>query len=194
MCKHISKALTHCSAAIRTALGHYNKLAPRQKPPCPKLEYSDVIGYSTLGEFSLLKTSHPDVLTKPWAQPANREMSMTYFKVVRSKEEIIRLNVEIHRLAAWVDYDEKQIVEAEEKFQDASSDGLAAEMRLLYAERHRVNNIHRQTLCKIYKLDGYSDQMPEGRIQEEGREVDNGNKEEDVTDVIKLTDSLERIN
>jgi hypothetical protein len=77
------------------ALDCYNKLAPRQKPPYPKLKYFDVIGYSTLREFSLLKTSHPDMLTKPWAQPANHEMSMTYFKVIQSKEEIIHLNVEI---------------------------------------------------------------------------------------------------
>ena len=67
MRKHISKALIRRSTAIRTALDHYNRLAPRQKPPRPKLEYSEVISYSTLGDFSLLKASRADVLTKPWA-------------------------------------------------------------------------------------------------------------------------------
>ena len=67
MYKHILKVLTHCSAVICMALDRYNKLAPCQKPPHPKLEYSDVISYSTLREFSLLKTSYPYVLMKPWA-------------------------------------------------------------------------------------------------------------------------------
>jgi hypothetical protein len=134
MCRHISKVLTRRSAAIHTALDRYNKLAPRQKPPRPKLEYSEVIGYSALGEFSLLKISRSDVLLKPWAQPANREMLIKYFKVLRSKEEITRLNVEIRRLAAWVDQDEKDIATAEEIFRETGPDGLAAETRLFYAE------------------------------------------------------------
>ncbi|KAF8126588.1 hypothetical protein EV363DRAFT_1401744 [Boletus edulis] len=197
MRRHISKALTRRSAAIRTALDRYNKLAPRQKPPRPKLEYSEVIGYSALGEFSLLKISRSDVLSKPWAQPANREMLIKYFKVLRSKEEITRLNVEIRRLAAWVDQDEKDIATAEE------------DTRLFYAERHRVNNIHRQILCKIYQMDGYSGQMPEGRTREEGGHVNKDSNrdsddveeedeededEEGASDVINLSACLERIN
>lgn len=43
-------------------------------------------------------------------------MLITYFKVVQSKEEIICLKIEIRLLAAWVDYDEKQIVAAKEMF------------------------------------------------------------------------------
>ncbi|KAG6369425.1 hypothetical protein JVT61DRAFT_14862 [Boletus reticuloceps] len=162
-----------------------------------------------LGEFSLLKISRSDVLSKPWAQPANREMLIKYFKVLRSKEEIIRLNVEIRRLAAWVDQDEKDIAAAEEIFRETGSDGLATETRLFYAERHRVNNIHRQILCKIYQMDGYSGQMPEGRTREEGGHVNKDSNrdsddveeedeededEEGASDVINLSACLERIN
>ncbi|KAI5997727.1 hypothetical protein EDC04DRAFT_2584995, partial [Pisolithus marmoratus] len=57
MWKHISKAITHCSTTICTALEHYNKLTPCQHPPRPKLDFTDVIGYSTFGEFELLKYS-----------------------------------------------------------------------------------------------------------------------------------------
>ncbi|KAG8221797.1 hypothetical protein J3R82DRAFT_2125, partial [Butyriboletus roseoflavus] len=48
MCKHMSKALTCCSTAIHRALECYNKLAPCQKLPHLRLEYSNVIGYSIL--------------------------------------------------------------------------------------------------------------------------------------------------
>ncbi|KAF8447619.1 hypothetical protein L210DRAFT_3609891 [Boletus edulis BED1] len=109
MRKHISKALTRRSATIRAAIERYNKLAPRQKPPRPKLEYTEVIGYASLGDFALLKTSRSDILTKPWVVATNRELMMKYFKVLRSREEIDRLNVEVHRLAIWVDFDEEKI-------------------------------------------------------------------------------------
>ncbi|KAF8129932.1 hypothetical protein EV363DRAFT_1168096 [Boletus edulis] len=201
MRKHISKALTRRSATIRTALDHYNKLAPRQKPPRPKLEYSEVIGYSVLGDFFLLKASRADVLTKPWAQPANREMAMKYFKVLRSKEEITRLNVEVQRLAAWVDHDEKEILAAEGKLQELGSDGLAAEMRLFYTQRRRVNDIHRQIIHKIYALYGYSGQIPESGVQmDKGKQGDDGDEQgeddeddEHVAEAVNLTDCLDRI-
>jgi hypothetical protein len=56
---------TRHSAAIRSALERYNALAPIQHPFRPVLDYSEVIGYAFLGEFSLLKYSHYDVLAKP---------------------------------------------------------------------------------------------------------------------------------
>ncbi|KAF8427609.1 hypothetical protein L210DRAFT_3419850 [Boletus edulis BED1] len=201
MRKHISKALTRRSATIRTALNRYNKLAPRQKPPRPKLKYSEVIGYSVLGDFSLLKASRADVLTKPWAQPANREMAMKYFKVLRSKEEITRLNVEVQRLAAWVDHDEKEILAAEGKLQELGSDGLAAEMRLFYTQRRRVNDIHCQIIHKIYALYGYSGQIPESGVQmDKGKQGDDGDEQgeddeddEHVAEAVNLTDCLDHI-
>ncbi|KAG6370353.1 hypothetical protein JVT61DRAFT_12162 [Boletus reticuloceps] len=201
MRKHISKALACRSATIRTALDRYNKLAPRQKPSRLKLEYSDVIGYSALGKFSLLKVSHADILVKPWAQPANREMAMKYFKILWSKEEILCLNIEVQCLVAWIVHHEKQLLAAEEKFRDAGADGLAAEMRLFYAERHRVNSIHRQLLHKIYMLDGYSGQRHEDAGREELRkQADDGDdegdgdeeEEEGVVDAMNLRECLER--
>ncbi|KAG0692140.1 hypothetical protein DFH29DRAFT_882994 [Suillus ampliporus] len=66
------------------------------------LDYSEVVGYASLGEFSLLKYSHYDVLAKPWTIPENRDMATKYFKVVRAHEEILGLNVEIRQLAHWM--------------------------------------------------------------------------------------------
>lgn len=65
MCKYISKAITRRSGAICTVLEKYNNLVPLQVPPRPTLNYTDVIGYVSLGEFDLLKYSRHDLMTKP---------------------------------------------------------------------------------------------------------------------------------
>ncbi|KIM54659.1 hypothetical protein SCLCIDRAFT_30952 [Scleroderma citrinum Foug A] len=64
--KQISKAIVKCSAAIRSALKKYNKLAIKQCPPRPTLQYTDVTLYMSLGNFDLLKHSRHDILAKLW--------------------------------------------------------------------------------------------------------------------------------
>jgi hypothetical protein len=153
MRKHISKAIAKRSAAIRTALDKYNELAPQQNPPRPVLQYSDVASYSWLGEFDLLKYSRSNITRKPWTVPANREVAIKYFKVQRAKEEIERLNVEVRRLDAWTSH-ENQVLAG--TIQAATDPHLAAELRRRYAERRRVNSIHRIHVSAIYHLDGYT--------------------------------------
>ncbi|KAG2745458.1 hypothetical protein P692DRAFT_201653893, partial [Suillus brevipes Sb2] len=146
MRKHISKAIARRSGAIRTALEKYNMLAPLQVPPRPTLDYTEVVGYASLGEFALLKYSRHDLLAKPWAVPESREMAAKFFKVLRSHEELTRLNVEICRLSAWVDFEDKEILSAIDALNAMDSDLLAAELQMRYARQHRLNNVHRTRL------------------------------------------------
>ncbi|KAG1772867.1 hypothetical protein EV702DRAFT_976415, partial [Suillus placidus] len=122
------------SGAIRTALEKYNNLAPLQVPPRPTLDYVDIIGYASLGEFELLKYSHHNVMTKPWTVPENREMAVKFFKVLRSHEEIIRLNVEIGRLGAWIQFEDQQMLSAIDSLQDEGSMMLATEVQREFSE------------------------------------------------------------
>ena len=131
MWKHISKAIAKRSAAIRTALDKYNELAPQQNPSRPILQYSDVASYSWLGDFDLLKYSHSNITRKPWTVPANREVANKYFKVQRAQEEIERLNIEVHRLDAWVYHENQAFMAA---VQAATDPHLAAELHRRYAE------------------------------------------------------------
>ena len=195
MRKHISKALTRRSAAIRTALERYNKLAPRQNPPCQKLDYTQVISYTTLGDFTLLKHSRADIISKPWANSSNREMAMKYFKVVRSGEEIARLNIEVHRLQAWVDFDDNMIRSAiNELRHDDGSAHLAAEMAELYAERHQVNNIHRARIAKICMLDGYLGvHHAGGNFTEPVVETQDEDEDQPNDEVLCLTECLDQL-
>ena len=80
MRKHISKAITKRSSAIRMALEKYNELAPLQNPPRPTLLFSDVASYSWLTDFDLLKYSCTDIMQKPWSVPANHEVANKFSK------------------------------------------------------------------------------------------------------------------
>ncbi|KAG2096945.1 hypothetical protein BD769DRAFT_1631409 [Suillus cothurnatus] len=113
MCKYISKAITQQSSAIHTALNRYNKLAPLHVPPRPILDYAEVIG--------------------PWAIPENRKMAAKFFKVLCSHEEITRLNVEIGRLHAWMEFEEKSMISTIAALKCEGSPLLAFELQRQYA-------------------------------------------------------------
>ncbi|KIK16641.1 hypothetical protein PISMIDRAFT_15658 [Pisolithus microcarpus 441] len=197
MRKHISKAISRRSAAIRAALERYNKLAPRQRPLRPKLDYAEVIGYSLLGEFSLLKHSCYEVLEKLWALPDNREMMMKYYKLQRSQEEITRLNVEIRRLQAWVDFDGEKMKVAAQGFRDSGSSELASEMESMYAERVHVNDFHHAQLQKIYEMPGYTGCRPIGdqpRVTGDGTgNEDEEDGDDDDGEAFRLGDTLDQV-
>ncbi|KAI6022985.1 hypothetical protein BKA83DRAFT_4627227 [Pisolithus microcarpus] len=174
------------------------KTAPRQRPPRPKLDYAEVISYSLLGEFSLLKHSRYEVLEKPWALPDNREMMMKYYKLRRSQEEIIRLNVEIRRLQAWLDFDGEKMKLAAQGFRDSGSPGLASEMESMYGERVRVNDFHRVQLQKIYEMPGYTGCRPIGdqvRVMHDGAsdEYEEEDNDDDDSEAFRLGDTLDRV-
>ncbi|KAG2070571.1 hypothetical protein BDR04DRAFT_1018406, partial [Suillus decipiens] len=121
------------SSAIHMALDRYNKLAPLQVPPRPILDYAEVIGYAALGEFMLLKHSCHNLLTRPWAIPENRKMAAKFFKVLCSHEEIMCLNVEIGRLHAWMEFEEKGMISTIAALKHKGSPLLAFELQRQYA-------------------------------------------------------------
>ncbi|KAI0038768.1 hypothetical protein FA95DRAFT_1449808, partial [Auriscalpium vulgare] len=155
LANHISHAITRRSAAVRTALNAYNRLAPKQQPPRRIIQYDEVANYGWLGEFDLLKESRHDVLDKPWAQSANREVLTKYFKVHRAREEILRLNVEIPRLHAWLEAERVQYEKAEDSAR-AEDPRFADYLRHLHERRNVINDRHLRRLHQIYSLAGYT--------------------------------------
>ncbi|KAI0038847.1 hypothetical protein FA95DRAFT_1450891, partial [Auriscalpium vulgare] len=153
--KHISHAITRRSGAVRSAVDRYNQLAPLQHPPRPTLLYSEVASYSWLADFDILKESRADVLDRPWSKPANREACMKHFKVLRAKEELVRLNVEAARLHAWVDSEDKDLADRALNIK-ATQPLLAAHIDRLRAFCAQVNDSHRRLLGRTYALQGYT--------------------------------------
>jgi len=159
LCRHIAQALSRHCAGIRNAIKCYNDLAPLQKPPRPLLMYSEVVDYCTFSEFEILKHSDHDVLSKEWATLTNRQAANKYFKIKRAEEEICRCNVEIARVRAWVDKDDRVMSEAVAA-NEGSDPAFAAHLKVLQIQRRHVNDHLRTRLGQIYKLRGYSGSLP----------------------------------
>ncbi|KAL1741024.1 hypothetical protein HDZ31DRAFT_85086 [Schizophyllum fasciatum] len=152
--KHISHNLSKRSETIRNTLTKYNELAPKQDPPRPRIEYSDVVLYAFLGEFELLKYSRHAILERPWSTPTNRQMADKHHKVKRAGEEVLRSTIEARRLRRWVDEEDAAYRLAIS--QSRATDPLvAAELTWAHARQLRVNNLYGlPNFGYTYELDG----------------------------------------
>ncbi|KAG2058707.1 hypothetical protein BDR06DRAFT_875420, partial [Suillus hirtellus] len=155
LCQHTLNAIMRHSSAIHTALDKYNQLALLQHLPHLTLKYSEVASYGWLGEFELLKHSHHDLLSKPWALKANREVASKHFKVVRAHEEITCLNIKIVWLHAWIDQEDAHLLSVATSLL-TSNPLLSREVQYQYEECHQVNKVYCARLQVIYDLPGYS--------------------------------------
>jgi hypothetical protein len=144
-------------------LEKYNKLAVMQNPQRPTLQYSEVTSYAALGEFEILKHSRHDILMKPWSNPTHREMAIKYFKILRAHEEITRLNVEIHRVHAWINVEDSDIKHVATKLKSTNLP-LAAEVWQLYHWQRRVNDVHCAHINLLYSLEGFTGCVPSDMI------------------------------
>ncbi|KAJ7858418.1 hypothetical protein B0H13DRAFT_2237590 [Mycena leptocephala] len=88
--KHIAKALQTRSRTIQAALDRRT------------LSWSEVIDFTFLADFDILRDPEGNTALRPWATPGAREMMDTYFKIQRAKEEIDHLNIEIRRLVTYI--------------------------------------------------------------------------------------------
>jgi len=143
------------SSAIRTALANYNAAAAGLDPPRQSLEWDQVVEYAFLADFDLLRDTRQDVRTRIWASPAARQAMDSYFKIVRAKEEIKRLNVEIRRFATYLD-DERAFLERQEIALRASNPFLSHAVLRYRMERGRYDDLHRRKLNEIYDLKGFT--------------------------------------
>ncbi|KDQ49056.1 hypothetical protein JAAARDRAFT_93130, partial [Jaapia argillacea MUCL 33604] len=123
----ISKALQRRSDAIRRALQKYNLHAGRLSPPRPQLSWKEIVEYSFLGEFELLRHSRNDVREQRWAQTAYREATVKYLQLRRAQEEIERLNIEMRRLRTAI-HDEREHIKAVLQKLETTDHALAVEV------------------------------------------------------------------
>ena len=80
---------------------------------------------------------------------------MKYFKLLCAREEIVRLNIEIPRLQAWVDTEDSEIQRCATRLQ-STAPLLATEISEVHKRQQRVNDVHRTRLTHIYSLSHYN--------------------------------------
>ncbi|KZS91015.1 hypothetical protein SISNIDRAFT_414531, partial [Sistotremastrum niveocremeum HHB9708] len=152
---HIAKHLKSRSETIRNALKKYNIAAKQVQPRRPTLDFQTVLKYSFLAEFDLLRDARQNISTKPWADPVNRVIADSYFKVRRAEEEILRLNVEMRRLRVWMRDDEKSYEDAIKNLAE-SQPFLSAELNDLLRRLKMSHRIVSDSLDQVERIPGYT--------------------------------------
>ncbi len=185
MRQHISKALVRRSAAIKASLDRYNKLAVKQKPKRPIVDYSEVASWCLIGEFELLKDSRYGILQQPWSLPSNRDIMTKYFKTMCARTELVRLNVEIARLQDWVDREDAHLKEVVNSL-SMTEPLIASAVKQVSLRQRRVNEVHRARLRTIYKLPEYSGVVANMSVDTSLSDVDSAA----ITHELNATDSI----
>ncbi|KAJ3801065.1 hypothetical protein GGU11DRAFT_842471 [Lentinula aff. detonsa] len=156
---HIANALKARSQAIRTAVTTYNDAAAELGRP--QLTWDQVIEYSFLSDFDLLRDARRDVRSELWSQPAGRLALDQYYKLLRAPEEILRLNKEIRSLITYIHEETAYIrLKAEEIRQ---TDPLLSIQIIKHGwERGRCNEMHLIRLRKLEKMPGFTGSLTPG--------------------------------
>ncbi|KAJ6481138.1 hypothetical protein C8R45DRAFT_1054313 [Mycena sanguinolenta] len=154
----IGKALKTRADAIHRAVNTYNVAAAALNPPREQLSFVQVLKTVSLAEFDLLRDTCNDIRKLPWTQPARREAAGLYFGILRAKEEIQRLNVEITRLLTFmldehVDY---YIAIQQNILQNPN---LAHELSDRWAHQARINESIAERLVKTSRLPAFSGRL-----------------------------------
>lgn len=148
----IIKHLKTRSEAIKAAVGAYNKVAKSMGRDA--LDEEDVLNYTYIGQFDILRDTRNQIMEKPWAKPTNRIARDAWFKSKRAAEEIIRVEVEVARLRSWMDKEEAIYVKVIEE-QLPISQPLAYELKTRLALVRQAHSRIRRDLERIPSITGY---------------------------------------
>ncbi|KAG2060497.1 hypothetical protein BDR06DRAFT_979333 [Suillus hirtellus] len=142
-------------AAICMDLDHYNLTAHALSPPHPALKWEDIVEYTFLADFELLHDACEDISQCLWATPSGCHAMDLYFKMCRMREEIKCLNVEIRRVATYLQ-DERHYLEECKMLLCTLHQGLAHQVQILWNTHGRFLDHHCQRLRDITGLPGFS--------------------------------------
>ena len=154
MRKHIANALKLRSKSIHTAITAYNEAAAALSPPRRRVSWEDVVEYSYLSEFDILRDTREDVRERKWATQKNRMLMQEFFRLIRAENELPRLHIEIQRLFTYM-RDEELLLLGMAKALEPTDPALALQLTLHWQERGRFNELHRRRLLSIKRLDGF---------------------------------------
>ncbi|KAK4699670.1 hypothetical protein P7C70_g6589, partial [Phenoliferia sp. Uapishka_3] len=154
--QHITKAVAKRSGAVHNLLSDYNTKAIKLGRPDLTWELFgfQAVDYAYDGGFGALKASWDGV---EWAQPRQRAVLRAVQLVARSKEELIRLQVEIKRTTSWCAHERNfwiRTVRATEEWEDLGvTQGPLNQSQLAFA-------VQMQGLASLMHLGIIEDDLP----------------------------------
>jgi hypothetical protein len=145
---------------MRKAIKQYNAQAEKLNPPHAHLSWNQVVDYSFLAEFDILRFASSITQNQLWTKPAYREAAVKYFKLCCAREEIMRLNIEIRCLQTLI---KNETLHTEQVLSHLSvqDSPLAAELRDWWEIRDSMNRIHLQQFAKLAKQSYYTGEVME---------------------------------
>lgn len=171
MRKHIAKALQARSKAVKNAIDRFNTAASLLSPPMPELNWDQVVDYAFVADFDILRDTRAEIQSRPWTRPAYRLAMDQYFKTLRAREEIQRLNIEIPRVVTWI-RDENRCLRAKEAElrevdgktakQIKEDVGLAVQVRSYRERRGRFDQAHLNRFWAMKKTVGFTASLVPG--------------------------------
>jgi hypothetical protein len=167
---HIAKALQARSVAIKNAISRYNTAAFALEPPAPSLTWDQVVEYAFLADFDFLRATDGELLNKPWSRPAYRLAMDSYFKILRAREEIVRLNIEIRRLVTWINDEDQFLRNRELELVESGDSKMAVLVRRYRMERGRSDIHHMKRFWRLAKTPGFTGTLVPG-VSRERREA-----------------------
>ena len=165
MRKHIAKALQARSKAIKSAIDRYNSVALDMDPPMPTLTWDEVVDYRFLSDFDILRDTRDSIRSRPWTRPSYRVAMDNYFKILRAREEIKRLNIEIKRVVTWIE-DEDRFLRRKENEYKVSNPALSVQISRYRQRRSRSDYNHMQRFWALAKTPGFTGSLVPGRSVE----------------------------
>ncbi|THU88290.1 hypothetical protein K435DRAFT_821707 [Dendrothele bispora CBS 962.96] len=150
---HIASALQRRSKAIQHAVKRYNAAAQVLKPPHPTLDWTKVSHFSFLDQFNILQDTRHSLFDKPWSRPVIRELMKKHRRVLRSKEEIVRCNVELRRLHTSIVDEDRHFSDVLKKVGPTPMYGPIAEY---IQHRRRINQYLMERIQQTYDLEDFS--------------------------------------
>ncbi|KAJ7064175.1 hypothetical protein C8F01DRAFT_1209381 [Mycena amicta] len=174
MRKHIAKALQARSKAIRSAIKRYNSAAAAMFPPKPTLSWEEVVHYTFLSDFDLLRDDKNTLQGKRWATPMFRFIMDNFFKIERAREEVQRLNIEICRVVTWI-RDEGRFLRSKERALRNSGD-----LELAWSI---FNKVHMERFQELVKMDGFTGSLEPGTSVEKWPAMDDSEVEMEVDEL-----------
>ncbi|KAF7374152.1 hypothetical protein MSAN_00296900 [Mycena sanguinolenta] len=199
MRSHIAKALQARSKAIRKAIDRYNLVAADMDPPRPSLSWDEVVNYSFLAEFDILRDTEDGIQSKPWTRPSYRLAMDKYFKILRAREEIQRLNIEIKRVVTWIRDEDRFLRKKEAEYQDTDP-LLAVQISRYRRRRARSDDNHMQRFWALAKTPGFTGSVVPGvsierkearRAERGARQQEDGEVEMEVEVEVKKKGSVD---
>ncbi|KAJ7880232.1 hypothetical protein B0H14DRAFT_3082710 [Mycena olivaceomarginata] len=185
--RHIAKALQARLKAVRNAIDQYNAAAIALDPPLASLTWEQVVEYTFLADFDILRDTRADVQSQRWTRPAYRLVMDTYFKIERAREELVRLNIEICWAMTWIRDEghflrgrESSLRSTEGKTPEQAEEDLllAVQMKLYREQRGQFDDDHRDNFRRLAKLKGFTGSISPGIAVET---LDGNNDEEELT-------------